>query len=495
LKKLIRTAAIFVILTAALIFSVFAAVSDIQYKEASSWAVPELNKAAEYGLITDKIKDNMKKLITSEEFAEIAVELYERCTGKEAAYSDMNAFVDTQNPEIFKAYDLKIVNGTNLQRRLFSPDRFTNREQVAAMMFRAVSAIKPDADLTAEITEEFADEKDISNWALESVGFMIKNGFLKGGDGKISPKAACTREMAVLIAARVYENYFRENSGDTSEDGGTNKDPNKGSYNWDKIVINDTEIFRDNYIIKEADGFYYIFIDAERLKYAFKLPNAGSYTYPEVDIIGESISISWSNGEEIILKADLQVGKSQALISGMNADAETKVDTGLAPYSADSKMYIPINLFISAMDMDIETNSNEDTLYIQYRNIFPNNVLEGTWSDTNTDLFVSFEDITTGAVSLSSFSTAYMFNADGTYGFRRISVGGLIDTFIAQSGKYRIMGNTIMFYDIVETVYKGSPFTLMYEDKLLGKPQYSFIYNYDAKDDKIEIGGFWYNKR
>lgn len=495
MKKLISAVVVFVILAAALIFNGFAATDEVKYEGASSWAVPELDKAVEYGLITDKIKNNMKASITREEFAEIAVKLYERYTGIEATYSDMNVFADTQNPEIFKAYDLKIVNGTDLERRLFSPNQLTNREQVAAMMYRAVNALKPDADFSTEGAEKFADEKDISNWALESVRFMIKNGFLKGGDGRISPKDTCTREMAVLVATRVYENYSADNSSDTSGNSGTNNDVNKGSYNWDQIVINDTEIFRDNYVIKEKDGFYYIFIDAEKFKYAFKLPYTGSYTYPEVDIIGSSIVISWSDGEETILKVDLQEGNNKALISGTKAGTGTQVDTGLAPYSTDGKMYIPINLFISAMEMDVETSSNEDTLYIQYKNIFSKDILFGTWSDTNTDLFANFQDITTGALSLSSFSTAYMFNNDGTYGLRMVSVGGFNDTFIAQQGKYKIMGNTIVLYDIVETVYKGSPFTLMYEDKTLGKPQYLFIYNYDSKEDRIEIGGFWYNKR
>ncbi|MDD4504577.1 MAG: hypothetical protein PHS15_07095, partial [Clostridiaceae bacterium] len=151
--------------------------------------------------------------------------------------------------------------------------------------------------------------------------------------------------------------------------------------------------------------------------------------------------------------------------------------------------------FISAMEMDVETNSNGDTLYIQYKNIFPADILMGTWSDTNTNLFADFKDITTEAASLPSYATAYMFNSDGTYGLRMVSAGGFNDTFITQRGKYKIMGNTIMFYDIFETVYKGAPLTLMYKDKLLEEPQYSFIYNYDSKEDRIEIGGFWYNRR
>ena len=43
------------------------------YSGASNWAIGELDKAEGYGLITDKIKGNMKAAITREEFAEIAV--------------------------------------------------------------------------------------------------------------------------------------------------------------------------------------------------------------------------------------------------------------------------------------------------------------------------------------------------------------------------------------------------------------------------------------
>lgn len=177
------------------------------YKGASAWAVAELNKAQEYGFITEKIKDNMGGPITREEFAEVAVRLYEKYTGETASYPDMSAFTDTQNPEIFKAYNLKIVNGTDAAKKLFSPKLPTNREQVAAMLYRAVKAIKPDADLSTGGAPGFSDAKQISGWALENVKFMSKQGFIKGSNGMFSPKGTCTREQAVLIAVRVYEKY------------------------------------------------------------------------------------------------------------------------------------------------------------------------------------------------------------------------------------------------------------------------------------------------
>lgn len=177
------------------------------FKGASSWAQAELEKAAGYGFITDSIKDNMSAPITREEFAEVAVKLYEKYTGKQAVTGDMSVFSDTANPEIFKAYNLKIVNGTDIAKKLFTPKGSVNRQQVAAMLFRTISAMSPGADLGTSGSGTFADEKDIAPWALEAVRFMNKNGFLKGSDNKIDPDGICTREMSVLVATRVYEKY------------------------------------------------------------------------------------------------------------------------------------------------------------------------------------------------------------------------------------------------------------------------------------------------
>lgn len=177
------------------------------YRNASPWAESELDKASVYGFITNSIKDNMSAPITREEFAEVAVKLYEKYTGKQAVTGDLSVFADTANPEIFKAYNLKIVNGTDAAKKLFSPKGLVNRQQVAAMLFRTISAMNPGADLGTSGTGTFADEKDIVPWAIEAVRFMNKNGFLKGSDNKFDPDGICTREMAVIIAARVFEKY------------------------------------------------------------------------------------------------------------------------------------------------------------------------------------------------------------------------------------------------------------------------------------------------
>lgn len=177
-----------------------------QYRGASDWARDGLDKAIGYGFITDRIKDNMSGPITREEFAEVAVKLYELYTGKPAKAADPSTFTDTNNAEILKAYQLGIVAG--IGNNQFAPQVLINREQMAAMLYRSVGAIKPEADMSIAGAPTFADEKDIESYFINNVKFMAKNGFINGvGNNQFAPKATSTREQAVLVAVRVYETY------------------------------------------------------------------------------------------------------------------------------------------------------------------------------------------------------------------------------------------------------------------------------------------------
>ena len=90
------------------------------WSAASPWAGNELGKADEYGLIPDILKGaDMTKPITREEFASLAVVLYEKTTDKKASPASPNPFTDTNNPEILKAFQLGITKGTSATT--FSP--------------------------------------------------------------------------------------------------------------------------------------------------------------------------------------------------------------------------------------------------------------------------------------------------------------------------------------------------------------------------------------
>ncbi len=186
------------------------------YDHASSWAVSELNKAAEYGLIPDTLKGaDMTKPISREEFAALGVTLYEQVTGITAAAASPNPFTDTNNPEILKAFRLGITTGTS--SNTFSPKVLINREQCAAMLFRTIKTIHPDGNYSAAGIPDFPDQKNIAAYAVDAAKYMAKQGIVKGDSkGYFMPKATtdaqtaagygmATREAAIMMSLRSYE--------------------------------------------------------------------------------------------------------------------------------------------------------------------------------------------------------------------------------------------------------------------------------------------------
>ncbi len=175
------------------------------YEGASDWARSELDKAAEYGLITERIKGDMSGKITREEFAELAVRLYEKYTGETASAGSAN-FSDTANPEILKAANLGLVQGVGDNK--FAPGQMVTREQMATILFRALQVIAPDADFTVGSVNSFADDGQVEAWARDGVYFCFKNRIVTGvGNNAFNPDGDATREQAVLVCKRAYE-YF-----------------------------------------------------------------------------------------------------------------------------------------------------------------------------------------------------------------------------------------------------------------------------------------------
>lgn len=186
------------------------------YSDASTWAESELKKANELGLIPGLLKGaDMTKPITREEFCELAVSLYEKTTGKSAEAASPNPFTDTKNVQILKAYKIGITSGTSTTT--FSPKVLINREQCAAMLFRAIKAIKPNGDYSIEGIKDFPDQKFISTWAVDATKYMSKMGIITGdAQGNFMPKATtsaqeaagygiATREQAIALTVRTYE--------------------------------------------------------------------------------------------------------------------------------------------------------------------------------------------------------------------------------------------------------------------------------------------------
>ena len=174
----------------------------------SNWAVSEVESARENNLVPVNLLNDYQTQITREEFSEMAVMLYEALSGEIARNQSQNPFTDTSNPEVLKAYDLGIVKGFG--DGTFRPDRTITREEIAALLFRTLE--KVDSTITkGTYTIGFSDRAQISIWFRNEVGFMSKNGIINGiGSNTFAPKLETTREQAIALVVRLFDQYGRD---------------------------------------------------------------------------------------------------------------------------------------------------------------------------------------------------------------------------------------------------------------------------------------------
>jgi len=203
-----------------------AATSNNAWGKANAWAVPELQKAAELGLIPETLNGKDFTLpITRAEFAAVSVKVYESLSGEAAAPANPNPFTDTRDIEVLKAYNVGVTAGTSATT--FEPDLLLNREQAATMLARVYKRVAfdgwtlaADAEFPLHYTRQapFADDASISGWARDSVYFMVSKNIINGlGNNLFGPRnttsaeeaanyASATREQALLISVRMVQN-------------------------------------------------------------------------------------------------------------------------------------------------------------------------------------------------------------------------------------------------------------------------------------------------
>ena len=172
----------------------------------SQWAIAELEEAFDYGLTYTSILNNYKNQITREEFCRIVVKLYEKLSGITVT-ADEDPFTDTDDPEILKAYKLKIVLGVGNNQ--FAPQNKITRQEICVMIMRALDAAITEIDKSTASLFPFTDENKIASWAKDSMKFCYKNNIMKGiSDKEIAPLNNTTREQAIVLLKRTFEQYM-----------------------------------------------------------------------------------------------------------------------------------------------------------------------------------------------------------------------------------------------------------------------------------------------
>ncbi len=184
-------------------------VEKIVWSQASPWAIDELNKANEAGLIPMLFnKMDLTQNITRKEFAYVSVRLYEKISGKKASPVAKNPFTDTKDEEILKANAVGITNGVT--ETTFAPDKEISREQMATMIARALDAAGVDTKVDLTKVKEFADDNEMHNWSRSAIYFMSNIEIIKGlGDNKFGVNNQAQRQQAIIISIRCTEQFAK----------------------------------------------------------------------------------------------------------------------------------------------------------------------------------------------------------------------------------------------------------------------------------------------
>ena len=186
----------------------------IEAEKVSDWAKSEIDAAQQAGLVTEHTQSYMTHSATRFQFAELAVNLAEKATGKTIAAAPESTFADCKEIAVLKAYAAGIVSGVGDGK--FDPEANTNREQIAAMIVRTIDYIDREtgsdlAPAAADISA-FSDREQVSAWAVDAVGTLAANGIMSGTSATtLSPKDSCTVEQCILLLYRVYQQFQTAN--------------------------------------------------------------------------------------------------------------------------------------------------------------------------------------------------------------------------------------------------------------------------------------------
>ena len=186
MKKIISLVLISMLLLGFCAFAQSPSYEDIQ----NHWAQNQIEKWSGYGVITGYEgrffpDDN----ITRGEFATIINRVFKFETPAENTFSDLGEEYYTKN--ILCLNNRGIMTGFDGKIR---PEDNITREEAGAMIYKLLRMTENE-----EVSQEFYDEKDISDWAKVYMNSLVNEGYFTGDSGYLRPKDSITRAEAVTL--------------------------------------------------------------------------------------------------------------------------------------------------------------------------------------------------------------------------------------------------------------------------------------------------------
>lgn len=169
------------------------------------WAREAIENIARKGIIKGDGKGHFRpgENITRADFVLILYRIVGFKAENRATFEDIppsQEYIDA----IENAAGCGIVKGIDGKR--FDPYASITRQDAAVIIYRLLNylgkAEEPDGPAKA-----FKDSDMISEYAIEAMDFMVKEGLLQGSNGFLRPKSPITRAEAAVFLCRVIEKY------------------------------------------------------------------------------------------------------------------------------------------------------------------------------------------------------------------------------------------------------------------------------------------------
>ena len=166
----------------------------------SDWAAEDINRAILLNLVPQTLPSNYTQPATRAEFAALAVMMFETAVGGEIVARV--TFNDTSDVNVEKAAGIGVVTGVGGGN--FAPYDILTREQAAVMLARLARAVRQSP--LPQQAATFADNAEISAWAIEGVGQIQAAGIMGGvGNNMFAPQEPYTREQSIITILRLFD--------------------------------------------------------------------------------------------------------------------------------------------------------------------------------------------------------------------------------------------------------------------------------------------------
>ena len=107
-------------------------------------------------------------------------------------------------PDVITAINAGLISGIDSSH--FAPNQPITRQEMAALLTRALDYAKLTKNENGEILEKFLDREKIAEWAEKSAAIAVNAGLIGGRAGSLfAPAATTTRAEAIVILHRLYD--------------------------------------------------------------------------------------------------------------------------------------------------------------------------------------------------------------------------------------------------------------------------------------------------